>query len=143
MPNPDPSARAPELIARAFTHTERLALLAPEGRFTYGALLDASTAVATRLLDGRADLEGARVAYLIRPGFRWAAVQWGIWRAGGVTVPLALQQPEREIEYVIRDADAEQVIADASLAGVARGAAAGPGRPVLDIDEVLASYDAA
>ena len=28
--------------------------------------------------------------FLLTPGFPWVAVQWGIWRAGGVAVPLPL-----------------------------------------------------
>jgi len=78
-----------ELVKRAEGHADRTALLAPEGVFSYRALLDASAVVATRLLSGRDDLEGARVCYLVPPGWAYAAVQWGIWRAGGLGVPMA------------------------------------------------------
>ena len=104
------------LIARARTHAERVALLAPEGTFSYADLLDSSARVASHLLRGRQDLNGARVAYLVPPGFRWAALQWGTWRAGGVAVPLALGQPPRELAYVVSDSGAEVVVAAAELA---------------------------
>ncbi len=37
-------------------------------------------------------------------------IQWGVWRAGGVAVPLAVSHPAAELEYVIRDAEAETVV---------------------------------
>src|SRR5262245_56746975 len=104
------------LIARARTHAGRVALIAPEGTFSYADLLDSSARVATHLLMERPDLNGARVAYLVPPGFRWAAVQWGAWRAGGVAVPLALGQPARELAYVVSDSGAEVRVAAAELA---------------------------
>ena len=98
------------LIARARRHAERTAILAAEGTFTYRDLLDASARVAACLLGGRSDLEEARVAFLVPPGFRHVAVQWGIWRAGGIAVPLAVSHPPPELEYVIHDAAAESVV---------------------------------
>jgi len=78
------------LVARAHRHAKRTAILASEGTFTYGDLLEASARVAACLLGGRGDLEEARVAFLVPPGFHHVAVQWGIWRAGGIAVPLAV-----------------------------------------------------
>jgi malonyl-CoA/methylmalonyl-CoA synthetase len=69
--------------------------------------------VAARLLDGRSDLDEARVAFLVTPGFDYVAVQWGIWLAGGVAVPLPLSHPPAELEYLIRDSESSIVIADA------------------------------
>ncbi len=67
-----------------------MAVVDSQGSFTYNDLLDASSRVATALLAGREDLQEERVAFLLAPGFPWVAVQWGIWRAGGVAVPLPL-----------------------------------------------------
>ena len=104
------------LVARAHGHAERTAITAAEGTFSYRDLLDASARVAACLLGPRDDLREARVAFLASPGFHYVATQWGIWRAGGVAVPLATSHPPPELEYVIRDADAAVVVADAELA---------------------------
>ena len=104
------------LVARAHGHAERTAITAPEETFTYRDLLDASARVAACLLGPGDDLREARVAFLASPGFHYVATQWGIWRAGGVAVPLATSHPPPELEYVIRDADAAVVVADAELA---------------------------
>jgi malonyl-CoA/methylmalonyl-CoA synthetase len=99
------------LIARSGSYGERTAVLAPEGVFTYRQLLDASARVAGCLLDGAQDLHEKRVAFLTPPGFAYAAVQWGIWRAGGIAVPLCVSHPRPELEYVILDSDADIVVA--------------------------------
>lgn len=104
------------LFVRAAEHADRLALSAPEGRFTYSALLAASTTVASRLLADREDLAEARVAFLVPPGFAYTATQWGIWRAGGVAVPLAVSHPPAELAYVLEDTGAAIVVAHPELA---------------------------
>jgi malonyl-CoA/methylmalonyl-CoA synthetase len=114
------------LIARARRHAERTAILAAEGTFTYRDLLDASARVAACLLGGRSDLEEARVAFLVPPGFRHVAVQWGIWRAGGIAVPLAVSHPPPELEYVIHDAAAESVVVHPEFTGVMSAARSPP-----------------
>jgi malonyl-CoA/methylmalonyl-CoA synthetase len=104
------------LIARAYAHGERRALIAPDGTWTYADLLEHSARVATELLGDADDLGEARVAFLIQPSCAHVAVQWGIWRAGGVAVPLCVTHPARELAYVIDDSQASIVVADAELA---------------------------
>jgi len=43
-------------------------------------------------------------------------VQRGIWRAGGVAVPLAVSHPPAELDYVIRDSGAAVVVGDKASA---------------------------
>jgi malonyl-CoA/methylmalonyl-CoA synthetase len=90
----------------------RIAIIAADGTFTYDQLDDASRRVAGSLLADNADLNQTRVAFLVPPTFAYAAVQRGIWRAGGVAVPLAVSHPPAELEYVIRDSGASVVVGD-------------------------------
>ena len=113
------------IFREAARNANRHAIDAVEGSFTYGDLLRASAHVAARLLaiasgnDGAAgdsesarDLAGSRVAFMITPGFSYVAVQWGIWRAGGIAVPLALSHPPPELAYALDETGAVFVIAD-------------------------------
>ena len=77
------------LTPRAEQYAERTAIIASEGSFTYRQLLDASGRVASFLLNGARDLQERPVAFLAPPGFQYVALQWGIWRAGGIAVPLS------------------------------------------------------
>ena len=62
------------------------------------------------MLNGRADLNGARMCFLIPPSFEYVSVQWGIWQAGGIAVPLCPDHPLSEHDYVLHDSDAEAVV---------------------------------
>src|SRR5687767_2722843 len=92
----------------------RTAISADGRAHSYDELDAASMCVAGKLLGDNEDLRETRVAFLVAPGFAYAAIQRGIWRAGGVAVPLAVSHPLAELEYVIRDADASVVVADAA-----------------------------
>ncbi|HET9469232.1 MAG TPA: acyl-CoA synthetase [Vicinamibacterales bacterium] len=108
----------PPIVARASAHGTSVAIRDRKGVFTYRDLDRASASTAAHLLDGAGDLREARVAFLMTPGFDYVAVQWGIWRAGGIAVPLPVAHPPAELEYLIRDADASIVVADADNAAV-------------------------
>jgi len=103
------------LFARAAQHADRIAVTDPLGAYSYRDLLQASEAVAAGLLAGAADLAEARVAFLVPPGFDYVAVQWGIWRAGGIAVPLAVSHPRGELTYVVEDTAASVIVAHPDL----------------------------
>jgi malonyl-CoA/methylmalonyl-CoA synthetase len=125
------------LIARAETYGDKIALIAPEGQFTYAQLLAASSQAATCLLAGAVDLQEARVAFLVPSGFTYIASQWAIWRAGGMAVPLAISHPRPELEYVIVDADAAIVIAHPECEERLRPVAEALGRRFLSTTELF------
>ena len=126
------------LFARAEAHRERTALVAPEGSFAYADLLDSSARVAGKLLGGQADLAEARVAFLVPPSFHHVAIQWGIWRAGGVAVPLAVSHTPPELEYAVRDSGAEIVIGAPEFATALRPVATAARVRYLSTSEALA-----
>lgn len=133
----DSTAHRP-LIARAELHSERTAILDAGGRYTYERLLDASAQVASALLDGLDDLNERRVLFLVTPGFSWVAVQWGVWRAGGIAVPLPIGSPTAELEYMIDDTQAAALVTDAAGEHVLAPIAAARGLRLLRFDEALA-----
>ncbi len=124
------------LFTRARSHRDRPGIVDANGEHSYADLLEASARVAAHLLDGADDLAEARVAFLVAPGFEYAAVQWGIWRAGGVAVPLAVSHPPPELEYTIEDSEASIVIAQPAVAERLRGIAARRGTRFLVTDRL-------
>jgi len=125
------------LIARADQHRERTAIVDSQGSFTYNELLDASSRVATTLLAGRQDLQEEHVGFLVTPGFPWVAVQWGIWRAGGVAVPLPLNSTRPELDYIIDDSEASTLLFGAVAETLLAPLAAARTIRVLSCDQVL------
>ena len=121
----------------------RAAIVAPEGVFGYADLRDASARVAGGLLDGAPDLDGARVAFLAPPGFVHVAVQRGIWRAGGVAVPLAISHPPAELGYVIRDAAVSIVVGTPEVEAMLAPLAAAAGGRFCRAGDLMATAPAA
>ncbi|MBW4517673.1 MAG: acyl-CoA synthetase [Timaviella obliquedivisa GSE-PSE-MK23-08B] len=108
------------LITQAQKHHERTAIVATEGAFSYQDLLHVSGQIATRLLNSAEDLEEQRIAFLIPSGFQYVATQWGIWRAGGIAVPLCQVHPRPELEYVITHCSASVIVAHPSFETILR-----------------------
>ena len=98
------------LISRAALHGNRTAIISREGEFTYRQLLERSAKAAACLLEGKDELQEARVAFLVPSGFDYVATQWGVWRAGGIAVPLCVSHPPPELAYVIDDAQATIIV---------------------------------
>ena len=117
----------------------RTAIVAADGTFTYDQLDDASRRVAGALLGDNADLNQTRVAFFVPPSFAYAAVQRGIWRAGGVAVPLAISHPPAELDYVIHDAGASVVVSDPASATMLMPLAKGARARFLTTTTALAS----
>jgi malonyl-CoA/methylmalonyl-CoA synthetase len=135
-----PSVGTLPLIARARrSHGDRVAIVDAAGKHTYRELLEASAAAAACFLAGRIDLAEMRVAYFVPPGFAHVAIQWGIWRAGGVAVPLALSHPAAELSYVIRDSEAAIVVADPVYADALRPLAESAGARFVTTTRALAA----
>lgn len=99
-----------ELIERANHTLNRKAIVANDKSYSFQDLLEASENVAAFLLKGKEDLNEARVAFLVKPSFEYVALQWGIWRAGGIAVPLCTKHPLPSIKYVIDDTQADFLI---------------------------------
>jgi len=106
----------PPIVAQACAHGTRVAIYDRKGTYSYEQLERASAGVAAGLLEGGGDLNEARVAFLVTAGFDYVAVQWGIWRAGGIAVPLPMAHPPVELEYLVRDSEASIIIADSENA---------------------------
>lgn len=125
------------LVSQACSYGHRMAIMDSGGPHTYAELLAASGRVAGTLLAGRHDLDEARVAFLTPADFSYAAVQWGVWRAGGIAVPLATSHPPAEWEYVLRDSEAELAVVGPEFLDAFRPVAERAGVRVLSTDQAL------
>ncbi len=98
------------LIERAIGNGDRIAVREGSQRHTYANVVTQSEAMAAALLQNQNDLEESRIAFLLPAGFDYLVAQWGIWRAGGVAVPLSLSATEKEWEYTLTDSQASMVV---------------------------------
>jgi malonyl-CoA/methylmalonyl-CoA synthetase len=132
----------PSFVARARNYRSRTAILDASGTYQFDDLLSASHRVASRLLNGRRELGEERVGFLVQPGFQWVAALWGIWRAGGVAVPLPSGAPAAELQYLIDDTRASMLIGDRAGAAILGTCAAQKDINTFLVDEMLAHPEA-
>ncbi|MEC4882395.1 MAG: acyl-CoA synthetase [Scytonema sp. PMC 1070.18] len=128
------------LITRAEEHNEKIAIVATEGAFTYRDLLRTSGHMATLLLQDAEDLQEQRVAFLIPSGFQYVVTQWGIWRAGGIAVPLCVSHPRPELEYVIANSGASILVAHPDFEAVVGAIALEQNLRFILTSEILPSH---
>jgi malonyl-CoA/methylmalonyl-CoA synthetase len=101
---------AMQIITQTQHHLQNIAILSHLKEYTYKDLLESSKQFASFLLVDKTDLQEARVAFMVEPSFDYARVQWGIWRAGGVAVPLALSHPLAALRYTLTDTQASIIV---------------------------------
>jgi len=100
-----------KIIQRARNFSERNSIISSGKTYSYHNLLKASSVIAGTLLGHKSDLDEARVAFMVNPGFEYIATQWGIWKAGGIAVPLCLSHPLPALQQTIADSGSHIVIA--------------------------------
>ncbi|WP_080054588.1 acyl-CoA synthetase [Spirosoma aerolatum] len=106
------------LIQQAHRHLYNTAIQSNGQSYTYQQLLEDSAVFSQKLLNGQSDLAEARVAFMVEPGYDYVRVQWGIWRAGGIAVPLCITYPPASLQYVIDDTTASIIVASARYTSV-------------------------
>ncbi|HEU5112353.1 MAG TPA: acyl-CoA synthetase [Acidimicrobiia bacterium] len=124
------------LVERSGAWPERIAISDQDGDHTYSDLLYGSERGAACLLDANADLDEARIAFMVEPSFEYVRIQWAIWRAGGVAVPLCLTHPAPELEHVLDTTSPVIAIASPAYADLLQLLAEARGIEFLLVDEV-------
>ena len=89
---------------------DNIALIEGNARVTYVELDRRVLRMAAGLLAGEADLQEARVAFLIPASVDYVTVLHGIWRAGGIAIPLNVAATEPEWEHCLSSAGVTRVI---------------------------------
>jgi len=87
-----------------------IALIEGNARHSYAALESRVEAFACVLLGQRDHLAGERVAILIPPGRDYVTALHGVWRTGGIAVPLNVAAARPELEYCLSKAGATRVM---------------------------------
>jgi malonyl-CoA/methylmalonyl-CoA synthetase len=131
------------LIARAKSHRNSVAIRSELGESTYENLLNRSQSIASALLADVDDLHETRVAALLPAGPEYVATQWGVWRAGGIHLPLSLAATEPEWEYALTDSGAAIVLTTTAMASRIGSLCHRLSRRLLIVEEIASTTDRA
>jgi malonyl-CoA/methylmalonyl-CoA synthetase len=125
-----------QVIDQARKYSVKEAVTSGPLRYTYNDVLQRSSQIAAHLLRNTNDLQEARVAFMIGPGIDYVATLWGIWRSGGVAVPLCLSHPAPALEHVLKDTEASYVLCSSAYASVLAPLASKYKVPLTDVGEI-------
>lgn len=102
------------LVNQAEKYKDRFAIQWQRQKFSYQDILNRSRETASDLLAIQPDWKGRRVASLVRPSFDYVILQWGVWRAGGVFVPIPDRASDKELSFLFSDIAPDMIFVEAS-----------------------------
>jgi len=91
---------------------DSVALVDGEKSLAYREINASVNRFATGLLAGTNDLDEERIAFIIPASFDYVTALHGIWRAGGIAIPLNAASAEAELEHYLASANVTRVIAN-------------------------------
>ena len=100
------------IFKNAEQYADRVALRDKTGSYTYKDIVKASNRTASSLVGNDSDLKEQRIGFLIPPSFEYVSILWGIWKAGGIGIPLSLSATELELTHYLEDSKISLLISD-------------------------------
>lgn len=116
----------------------RTALVDDEQKVSYGELNQRINRFATGLLGENQDLQEERIAFFIPASMDYVTVMHGIWRAGGIAVPLNVASAVSELDHYLSNASVTRMIANGKYRDSLRNLCAELGIELLSVEDVLA-----
>jgi malonyl-CoA/methylmalonyl-CoA synthetase len=103
-----------KVFTQANLYENRIAIESENKEYSYKYILDKSDLIASFLLGKRSDLLEQRIGILVNPNIDYVTILWGIWKSGGVAVPLSLSATENELKHYISDSGINIIISSKS-----------------------------
>lgn len=128
-----------QLFINAAKYQSNIAIISNGDSYTYSQLLNESSKSAKALLDVKEELNEARVAFMVQPGFDYVKIQWAIWQAGGIAVPICVSYPAASIQHVLDDALCSIIVCDSEFESVLNPLSLKRGIPLLSSSIGIAS----
>ena len=120
------------------TSPDTVALIDGDLHCTYGDLAQRIDRLAGGLLAGAADLKEARVAFLIPASVEYVTALHGVWRAGGIAIPLNVAATEPEWEHCLTSAGVTRLLTTEANRESIEGLCDRLSIPLALVDEVTA-----
>ena len=125
------------------TSPENIALIDGDVHFTYGELARRIDRLAGGLLAGSHDLGETRVAFLVPASVDYVIALHGVWRAGGIAIPLNVASTEPEWEHCLTSAGVTQLLTTEATRRSIQGLCDRLSIPLALVDEVATDPPAA
>lgn len=122
-----------------FTETNnKPALVEGDKSYTYSEVNKHINLCATALLDGKSDLEEERIAFFLPASLEYVTVMHGVWRAGGIAVPLNVASAVAELDHYLSCASVTRLITNSDYVDSLRELCGQLKVELLTVDQVVA-----
>jgi len=101
-----------EAFANLNPDNSKIALVEGDSTFTYSEVDRRATLFASGLLSDTSDLKEERIAFFLPASINYVTVMHGVWRAGGIAVPLNVASAVMELEHYLSCASVTRLIAN-------------------------------
>lgn len=112
------------------------AILDKDGRYSYEQLYQDASITAANISAYQLPA-GHPVLFLLPSGYHYVVIQWGIWLAGHIAVPVHTAHPAEEISYLLQDTGASLFIYDAQFEEKAGEAVDGKNSQLLPVEQIM------
>ena len=93
--------------------SDRVALVEGHNSYNYSEVNSRINRFATGLLGDQEDLQEERIAFFMPASLDYVTTMHGVWRAGGITVPLNVASAVSELDHYLTCASVTRMIANA------------------------------
>ncbi|MDH4125951.1 MAG: acyl-CoA synthetase [Gammaproteobacteria bacterium] len=122
---------------------DRIALVDGDGQYSYTELTARSDRFARGLLGSKADLDEERIALLLPASLDYVTALQGVWRAGGIAIPLNTSAAGPELEHYLGSTAVTRLIATREQQRALRALCQQLNVALLAVDDILAGHAAA
>jgi malonyl-CoA/methylmalonyl-CoA synthetase len=124
------------IIQQSIQFSKRTAIIDENGTYSYETLLKDGYQIAANLLKYNTSVHEKPVTFLLPSSYEYVKVQWGIWLSGGIAVPLAVNHPLAELEYVMEDTGTSFLIYHTAFEEMAKALAEKFPIEIINIDSI-------
>ena len=123
---------------RLINDNRKIALVEGDKRYSYGELNQRIDRFASGLLNGKKDLREERIAFFIPASLDYVTSLHGIWRAGGIAVPLNVASAAAELDHYLSSASVTHMITNGEYQASLKELCASRNIELLSVEDVLA-----
>jgi malonyl-CoA/methylmalonyl-CoA synthetase len=116
----------------------KVALVEGDKSYTYSEVNSRINLCATALLGERNDLQEERIAFFLPASLDYVTVMHGVWRAGGIAVPLNVASAVAELDHYLSCASVTRLITNAEYVDSLRELCGQLNVELFTVDQVIA-----
>lgn len=116
----------------------KIALVEGDNSYSYAEVNARIDCFASGLLNGRNDLQEERIAFFMPASIDYVTTMHGIWRAGGIAIPLNVASAVAELDHYLTCASVTRMIANGKYQESLRDLCAELNIELVSVDDVMA-----